>query len=98
MELVEEIKSVIATSLKVPVELLEDSSKLGDLGVSSFDVLQMGFDLEEKFNIDIPMNPGQDGPALTGGNQSDRLGDNMMSMSIADLANAIKKIIDAKAA
>ena len=96
MELVDEIKSVIANSLKIPPEQLTDSSKLEEFGVSSFDILQLGFDIEEKFNIELPLKAGKDGPAFNNG--YDNLSENMMSMSVDDIARIIKQIIDAKVA
>lgn len=89
MELIDQVKEVIAESLKVPPEQLTDDAKPEDFGASSLAVIELAFDLEEKFDIDISPNSSKAVPMFDG---------DIMSMSIADIARAIKLLIDAKAA
>lgn len=89
MELIDQVKKVVAESLEVPLEQLTDDAKPEDFGASSLAVIELAFDLEEKFDIDISPNSSRAVPML----DSD-----MMSMSITDIARAIKLLIDAKAA
>jgi acyl carrier protein len=57
MDIAHEVKLVISKSLKIPVEQLTDETKLDDLGAESLQIIEMVFDLEEKFDIDIPIDP-----------------------------------------
>ena len=89
MALVDEVKTVMAKSLKIPTEQLTDSSTLADLGVNSLEVIELIFDLEESFDVDTSVSHGKTVPAL---------GDDVMSMSVGDIANAVKQYVDTKAA
>lgn len=59
MEVADEVKRVIAAGLKLPVEQLRDETKLEDLGAESLDMIEIVFDLEEKFNIDMTVKMGR---------------------------------------
>lgn len=51
----EKVKSLIASQLNIPVEKVEDSSRLvEDLGADSLDIVEMLMTLEEEFGINIP--------------------------------------------
>ena len=51
----EKVKSLIASQLNIPVEKVEDGSRLvEDLGADSLDVVEMLMTLEEEFGISIP--------------------------------------------
>ena len=51
----EKVKSLIASQLNLPVEKVEDSSRLvEDLGADSLDIVDMLMTLEEEFGISIP--------------------------------------------
>ena len=51
----EKVKSLIASQLNIPVEKVEDSSRLvEDLGADSLDIVEMLMTLEEEFGISIP--------------------------------------------
>lgn len=51
----EKVKSLIASQLNIPVEKVEDASRLvEDLGADSLDIVEMLMTLEEEFGISIP--------------------------------------------
>jgi acyl carrier protein len=93
MEVADEVKAVIAKELKLPVEELSDERKLADLGAESLDVIEIVFQLEERFNIDISvkMAPGAD-PAKP---QSEA--DMSAFATVGDICSAVKALVDAKA-
>jgi acyl carrier protein len=54
-----EVLAIIASRVRGPAaekETLALSDKLQDLGIESIDAIEMIFDLEEKFKIQIPYN------------------------------------------
>ena len=62
---------------------LKPSDSLTDLGIESIDAIDMIFDLEEKFDIEIPYNANS---------AETEFG------TVGDVVNAIQKIVDGKAA
>lgn len=51
----EKVKSLIASQLNIPIEKVEDGSRLvEDLGADSLDIVEMLMTLEEEFGISIP--------------------------------------------
>jgi len=77
-----DVKLVIAKALKIPVERLTDETKLEDLGAESLDVIEMVFELEEKFDITISLNPNAEGRSFG---------------TVGDVSRAVKNLVDAKA-
>ena len=70
VEVIDDVRSIIAKSLKIPIERLTPDARLDEIGAESLDVIEIVFDLEEKFNISIPFKadegtslkiPGKDG-------------------------------------
>ncbi len=53
-ELAQRIFKVIAKSKRIPVEKVTMDSSFEDLGIDSVDGLEIFFDLESEFGIDIP--------------------------------------------
>jgi acyl carrier protein len=92
MEVTDEVKAVIAKELKLPVEELGDERKLADLGAESLDVIEIVFQLEEKFNIDISVKMAPDG--ATGGQAGGGMSD---FATVGDICRAVKALVDAKA-
>jgi len=69
---------------KVPGEKAQDiklSDNLQELGLESIDALEMIFDLEEKFGIQIPYNANNAATDFS---------------TVGDVANAIQKLVDEK--
>jgi acyl carrier protein len=94
MEVADEVKAVIAKELKIPVEQLTDDRKLADIGAESLDVIEIVFQLEEKFNIDISVKmsaAGADAQTPPGA------GDLSGFATVGDICLAVKKLVDAKA-
>jgi acyl carrier protein len=60
---------------------LELSEALDNLGLDSLQVVELIFDIEEKFNIDIPVNANMD----------------IESKTVADLIQAVDLLVAAKA-
>jgi acyl carrier protein len=94
MEVTDEVKAVIAKELKLPVEELGDERKLADLGAESLDVIEIVFQLEEKFNIDISVKMEADAGAAP---PRDDAVDMSAFATVGDICRAVKKLVDAKA-
>jgi len=56
MDVGKEVKAAIAKHLNVPAESLTDDTDLADAGLASLDFVEIIFDLEEKFGIELPYN------------------------------------------
>jgi acyl carrier protein len=96
MEIVDEVRSIIAKTLKVPLEQLTPETRLDEIGAESLDVIEIIFELEEKFGIDISVKAdelGGKGKPKAGGAQVDASD----FRTIGDIAAAVKKLVDAKA-
>lgn len=94
MEVIEDVKSIIAKSLKIPIERLTPDARLEELGAESLDVIEIVFGLEEKFDITIPFK-ADEGARVT---MPDRGGTEDVEFStVGDLAKVVQKLIEAKA-
>ncbi len=51
-----DVIAIIAAKARVDQPKIQMSDRLEDLGLESFDAVEMIFDLEEKFDIQIPYN------------------------------------------
>src|SRR5712692_8161872 len=92
MDVADEVKRIIAKALKHPIQQLSDETKLQDLGVESHDIIEIVFELEEKFQIDIVIKMGKP-PAA--GEAHDQL-DLSDFVTVGDVCRAVKTILDAK--
>jgi acyl carrier protein len=97
VELDDQVKQVISKSLKIPIEQLTDSSTLEDFGAESIDIIELVFELEEKFDIEISVKPSKDALVLNTGTNTPGLSE-IGFMTIGDIAAAVKRLVDAKAA
>ena len=57
-----EVIAIIAKRTRVDKSAIELTDRLEDLGLESLDSVEMIFDLEEKFDIDIPYNANTNHP------------------------------------
>lgn len=89
MSTLDEVRQVIAKALKVPVEQVTPDARLDDIGAESLDVLEIVFELEERFGISIPFQANEAGKAAGGAK--------LPFDTIADVAKAVQQLIDAKA-
>jgi acyl carrier protein len=93
MDVTDEVKRVIAKNLKIPAQDLSDETKLQDLGAESLDFIEIVFELEEKFQIDLTITMGKPEAA------SKEQGKTELSdfATVGDICRAVKTIVDAKA-
>jgi len=78
-----DVMSVIKKKIRVDRSEITMDDRLADLGLESLDALELVFDLEEKFEIEIPVNANE---AQIGGFEK-----------VSDVVAAVQKIIDQKA-
>jgi acyl carrier protein len=78
-----DVIAIIAKKKRVDKPNVELSDRLEDLGLESLDAVEMIFDLEEKFDIEIPYNANTDNPRT----EFD---------SVGDVVNAIKTLVAKK--
>lgn len=57
-----DVIAIIAKKKRVDKPTVELSDKLVDLGLESLDAVEMIFDLEEKFDVQIPYNANTNNP------------------------------------
>ena len=65
----EDLREILTEKFSVPAENIRPDAKLSELGLDSLDLIEVLFEVEEKFDIRIP----QDGPALRTGTMQDLL-------------------------
>ena len=104
MAIIDDVRSIIAQSLKIPVEKLTPETRLEDLGAESLDVIEIVFALEEKFDIAIPLR-ADEATRLTktndggGAAKLGQSGDQELPFStVGDVAEIVEKLVTAKAA
>jgi acyl carrier protein len=73
--------AIIAKRLPVEKRNLHLTDRLDDLGIDSFSAVEMIFDLEEKFDIQIPYNSNETRPDFA---------------TVADVVEAIRKLVGGK--
>jgi acyl carrier protein len=83
MSVATDVMSVIKKKIRVDRSEIAMDDRLADLGLESLDALELVFDLEEKFDIEIPVNAND---AQIGGFEK-----------VSDVVAAVQKIIDKKA-
>ena len=79
-----DVMSVIKKKIRVERSEITLDDRLADLGLESLDALELVFDLEEKFDIEIPVNAND--PQIGGFEH------------VSDVVAAVQKIIDKKKA
>ena len=94
VEMLDEIKRIISKRVEVPFEQVTHDTRLEDLGAGSLEVIEIVYDIEEKFGISVPIKPGESSLVLeteTRGTKSTvELG------TIGDIARAVQSLVDAK--
>jgi acyl carrier protein len=76
-----DVIAIIAAKAHVDRPKIELSDRLGGLGLESLDAVEMIFDLEEKFDIQIPYNANSS---------------NIEFDTVGEVVDAIKKLVDKK--
>ena len=93
MAIIDDVRSIIAKSLNIPVERLTPETRLDELGAESLDVIEIVFGLEEKYDITIPLKADEATRLAT----SDKGGNPEMPFStVGDVADIVQKLVDAK--
>jgi acyl carrier protein len=59
MDVLYEVKQIIAKQARVPVDKLTADTRLEDIGIESIDVIEIVFALEEKFGVTLPFNANE---------------------------------------
>jgi acyl carrier protein len=96
VEILYQVKRIVAKTMKVPIEQLTANTKLEDLSGMSMDVVEIILQLEEKFEIYIPIEVGDASPMSA----SQTTGANSLEFkfeTIGKIAKVVKSLIDAKA-
>jgi acyl carrier protein len=102
LAIIDDVRTIIAQSLKLPVEKLTPETRLEELGAESLDVIEIVFALEEKYDIAIPLRADEatrlvqsdtGGPAKP--SQSD--GQDVPFSTVGDVAEIVAKLVAAKA-
>jgi len=95
VETVEAIKLIIAQVLGTQVEHLRDDMTLEELGAASIDIVEIAYEIEEKFDISIPIRPSERSlqvNAEPGALESMQLA----SKTIAEFARIVNSLVEAK--
>ena len=82
-DLASDVIGIIAKKKRVEKPAVELSDRLEDLGLESLDAVEMIFDLEEKFDIQIPYNANTNNPRSE-------------FETVGDVVNAIEKLVAKK--
>jgi acyl carrier protein len=77
-----DVIAIIAKKVRVARPAIAPADKLAELGLESLDAVEMIFDLEEKFNIEIPYNANSSRTEFD---------------TVADVVRAVQNLVDGKA-
>jgi acyl carrier protein len=102
LAIIDDVRSIIAQSLKLPVEKLTAETRLEELGAESLDVIEIVFALEEKYDIAIPLRADEATrlakPDDGGQAKSEQSGGQDLPFStVGDVAEIVEKLVAAKA-
>jgi acyl carrier protein len=78
-----DVIAIIAKKQRVEKPKVDVSDRLEDLGLESLDAVEMIFDLEEKFDIQIPYNANTNNPRTE-------------FETVGDVVKAVQKLVDEK--
>jgi acyl carrier protein len=100
LAIIDDVRSIIAKSLNIPVEQLTPDKRLDELGAESLDVIEIVFALEEKYDIAIPLQ-GSDASRVSASGKSegqDKSGSSELPFAtVGDVAGMVEKLVAAKA-
>ena len=94
LEMLDEIKAIVAKRVEVPVEQVTHDTRLEDLGAGSLEVIEIVYDIEEKFGISVPIKPGESSLVLE--TETDGARSSVKLETIGDIARAVRSLVDAK--
>ena len=78
-----DVIAIIAKKKRVEKPTVEISDRLEDLGLESLDAVEMIFDLEEKFDVQIPYNANTNDPQAR-------------FETVGDVVTAVQNLVDQK--
>ena len=103
MAIIDDVRSIIAKSLNIPVDQLTADKRLDELGAESLDVIEIVFALEEKYDIAIPLQ-GSDATRVSASGKGegksedqDKGGNELPFTTVGDVAEMVEKLVAAKA-
>ena len=82
-DVAQDVMAIIKKKIRVERDQIAMDDKLRDLGLESLDALELVFDIEEKFNVEIPVNANE---ANIGGFET-----------VADVVREVEKLVAKKA-
>jgi acyl carrier protein len=82
-DVAQDVMAIIKKKIRVERDQISMDDKLRDLGLESLDALELVFDIEEKFNVEIPVNANE---ANIGGFET-----------VADVVREVDKLVNKKA-
>jgi acyl carrier protein len=98
LAIIDDVRAIIAKSLHIPVEKLTPDARLDDLGAESLDVIEIVFELEEKFDISIPLK-ADDATRLAASDQATKdasANQDVPFTTVGDVATMVEKLVEAK--
>src|ERR1700730_13205288 len=90
----DEIKGIVSKRSAVPVAQVPHDTRLEDLGVGSLEVIEIVYDIEEKFGISVPIKPGESSLLLETETEGTR--SSVKLETIGDITRAVRSLVDAK--
>ena len=112
LAIIDDVRSIIAKSLNIPVDQLTPDKRLDELGAESLDVIEIVFALEEKYDIAIPLQ-ANDATRVSASGKTDgsadgktngktegpqKSGDSELPFTtVGDVAEMVEKLVAAKA-
>lgn len=91
--IIDDVRTIVAKSLNIPVEQLTPQTRLDELGAESLDVIEIVFGLEEKFDITVPLK-AEDATRLAAADKAG--GQEMPFSTVGDVAEMVEKLVAAK--
>jgi acyl carrier protein len=82
-DVAQDVMAIIKKKIRVERDQITMDDRLQDLGLESLDALELVFDIEEKFDVEIPVNANE---ANIGGFET-----------VADIVHAVEKLVPKKA-
>ena len=82
-DVAQDVMAIIQKKVRVERDRIAMDDRLRDLGLESLDALELVFDIEEKFNVEIPVNAND---ANIGGFET-----------VADVVREVEKLVAKKA-
>lgn len=82
-DVAQDVMAIIQKKIRVERDQITMDDKLRDLGLESLDALELVFDIEEKFDVEIPVNANE---ANIGGFET-----------VADIVREVEKLVAKKA-